>query len=305
MSDINRNHHDEITQLQREIKKSSKSLAPSSSSSSSSIAQEDFSSSNRRNFKKGTSYDYAEADLNIKPLLKPTAPEPYNFPRSQLQSESSSEYENKYYTQQGGYEASQYAKSNNNNNNNNNNSSTNTTQSSRQKPRSMDEYYDSSYSDNRIDPYESYSVPSSRPKTSSNLPEDPTLINKVPTSLSSRAQSLNVLRQSLASVVENAQSLGRNYTNSNDSKTTNSSTSLADIYNSQFDTNNNNKQDNLKKFNGVTPSPFATESTVKELSSFDELDRNLTKLMTEKTSLDDELEKYVLFTIFLILYSNI
>jgi hypothetical protein len=189
----------------------------------------------------------------------------------------------------------QYAKLNNNSSND----STNTHQSSRQKPRTMDEYYDSSYSDNRVDSYESYSVPLPRPNTSSNLPDDPKLTNKVPTSLSSRAQSLNVLRQSLASGVENAQSLGRSYT---DSKTTNSSTSLADIYNSQFDTtnNNNNKQDSRKKFNGVTPSPFATESTVKELSSFDELDRNLTKLMTEKTSLDDELEKYLLYTIFLL-----
>lgn len=119
---------------------------------------------------------------------------------------------------------------------------------------------------------------------------------------SSRTQTLGALRQSLASVVQTAESIGRSYPNVPQVEPR-GSRSLSELYQSQQQEQSSagsynaiQRSDSARRKRpqdllGSKPTPFATESTSVELMEYEVLEKNLTKLMTEKASLDNEIEK--------------
>jgi len=295
LADIKRIHRDEITLLQRETKRIN-AAAPLTAGS-----QEAEDAGVRRRSSKPALYDYAEADLNIKPsnksLVEPNRYDSYDRPASQYdRTNASSSYRpsndptpsysrnptqnpsmrsNDYYE----YENNDYKRPPQQSSSNSTSIRSKTPtiltddEESMARPASV---YGLSGNSNRVN--SNYTSSSGSTSTG----------NPIPSSLGSRTQTLGAVRQSLASVVENTQSLARNYSNMppQSQGEARHKVSLADMYNSQFENKNLRKS-----LGGVTPSPFATDNTIAELSSFEEMDRSLTRLMTEKTSLDEEMEK--------------
>jgi len=160
-----------------------------------------------------------------------------------------------------------------------------------------------------------------RPKHSYSDPDLPPVPNQsstrsmnssttsLPSQSSSRTQTLGALRQSLASVVQTAESMGRNYPNIPQVESRAATRALSDVYQQQKQQapaapnsapSRSDSAARRRTQGGLssTPSPFATESTSVELMEFEVLEKNLTKLMTEKTSLDTEIEKYVYLATF-------